>query len=165
LRDHDDHPHFQGISTCFCPRPNPKLREGVMRRLSLLFLAVCVAVSLIPTFSHSQTINACVNNRTGAMRIVTDPAKCNKRTEKPLSWYQVAGPQGPAGPQGLAGLQGEQGPPGPKGDTGSQGIQGLQGIQGPNVVELSIPELLPPPATPLVGRSFGDPGLRGSGCL
>ena len=90
-----------------------------MRRLSLLFLAVCAVVSLIPTFSHSQTINACVNNRTGTMRIVTDPAKCNKRTEKPLSWYQVAGPQGPAGPQGLAGLKGA-------GTTWAKGEQGYR---------------------------------------
>jgi hypothetical protein len=89
-----------------------------MHRLSLLFLAVCVAGSLIPAPSYSQTINACVNNRTGAMHIVTDPAKCNKRTEKPLSWYQVAGPQG------------EQGPQGPKGDRGDQGLQGPVGPPG-----------------------------------
>jgi hypothetical protein len=72
---------------------------------------------VIPTLSHSETINACINNRSGAMRIVTDPAQC-KKTERPLSWSTVVGVPGPQGEQGA------------KGDTGSQGIQGVQGIQG-----------------------------------
>jgi hypothetical protein len=97
-----------------------------MRRLSLLFLAACVAISLIPAPCYSETINACVNNRSGVMRIVVDPAQCRK-TERPVSWSTVVGVPGPAGP---AGPQGEQGLLGPKGDTGPQGTQGLQGIQG-----------------------------------
>jgi hypothetical protein len=94
-----------------------------MRRLSLLFLAVCVAISLIPAPSYSETINACVNNRSGAMRIVTDPAQC-KKTERPMSWSTVVGVQGPQGEPGSAG------PQGPKGDNGAPGPQGLPGLKG-----------------------------------
>jgi hypothetical protein len=118
-----------------------------MRRLSLLLLVVCVEVSWIAPPSYAETINTCINKRSGAMRAVTDPAQCRK-TERPLSWSTVVGvpgPQGPAGPQGpkgdiglvgpigLQGLQGVQGPQGmqgAKGDTGSQGVPGPMGPPG-----------------------------------
>jgi hypothetical protein len=82
-----------------------------MRRSSHLFLSVFITMFLIPTLSHSESINACINNRSGAMRIVVDPAQC-KKTERPLSWSTVVGVPGPQGEQGL---KSEQGTPGPQG--------------------------------------------------
>src|SRR5690348_15525281 len=60
------------------------------------------------------TIFGCVNNTTGAVRIVDSNTVC-KSTEHKIHWNQV----GPRGPQGN---QGNRGPEGP---------QGLQGPQGP----------------------------------
>jgi hypothetical protein len=119
--------HPQGARTSIALPSNPKSREGIMRRSSLLFLAICVVVSLIPAPSYSESINACINNRSGAMRIVTDPAQC-KKTERPLSWSTVVGAPGPQGEQGP---KGEQGPTGQKGDPGPKGDKGELGLQGP----------------------------------
>ncbi len=62
------------------------------------------------------TYYACVNNRTGAIKIV-DPATACKPTEHKISWDQV-GPSGPQGPDGPQGQQGPQGPDGPQGPSG-----------------------------------------------
>ncbi len=56
------------------------------------------------------TISSCVNNTTGAIRIVGNTAVC-KSTEHKIEWNQK-GARGPRGPQGLQGQQGPQGPPG-----------------------------------------------------
>ncbi len=71
------------------------------RTLGVILAGVFLAGSV-----HAQTINACYNKKTGALRI---SAAC-KKTEDPISWSQGAG--------------GEQGP---KGDPGPQGPQGPQG--------------------------------------
>jgi Collagen triple helix repeat (20 copies) len=71
----------------------------------------------------ATTFYGCVNNSTGAIRIVTKSTTC-KSSEHKIHWDQV-GPQGPKGPRGA------QGPQGPKGPQGAQGPQGPQGAQGP----------------------------------
>jgi len=63
------------------------------------------------------TIVSCVNNATGAIRIVSNTTVC-KSTEHKIEWNQK-GARGPQGPQGLQGRQGSQGP------TGSQGPPGI----------------------------------------
>ena len=72
------------------------------------------------------TYYGCVNNSTGAIRIVGQATTCNTGEHK-IQWNQT-GPQGPAGPKGATGAQG---PAGPKGATGAQGPAGPQGLQGP----------------------------------
>ena len=62
------------------------------------------------------TIFSCVNNTTGAIRIVSNTTVC-KSTEHKVEWNQK-GPRGPQGPQGLQGQQGRQGPVGPQGPPG-----------------------------------------------
>jgi Collagen triple helix repeat (20 copies) len=70
----------------------------------------------------------CVNNSTGAIRIVTSTTTC-KSTEHEIKWNQT-GPQGPAGPTGPTGATGPTGPKGPKGNTGATGTTGPQGPAG-----------------------------------
>ena len=67
-------------------------------------------LALTPT---GATYYGCVNNTTGAIRIVSKTTTC-KSGEHKINWNQV-GPPGPQGPQGPQGAQGPQGPQGPSG--------------------------------------------------
>jgi hypothetical protein len=101
-----------------------------MRRHHLLPL-MALLISVIPAASsYAETINACVNNRSGAMRIVVDPAQC-KKTERPMSWSMVVGAPGPQGEQGPMGPQGPPGETGATGTPGTPGAKGEKGDQGP----------------------------------
>jgi hypothetical protein len=77
------------------------------------------------------TLYACVNNNTGAIRIVTSKTTC-KPTEHEIQWNQTGpqGPKGPAGPQGQTGAQGAQGQAGAQGIRGQTGAQGIPGPAG-----------------------------------
>jgi Collagen triple helix repeat (20 copies) len=77
------------------------------------------------------TFFGCVNNTTGAIRLVSNTTVCQSSEHK-IHWNQK-GPQGPQGPQGLQGPEGSQGPKGPRGPQGLQGIQGQQGPPGISV--------------------------------
>jgi len=89
--------------------------------LTALVLVVMSGVALASGSSGGGTIHACVNKRTGAVRVVSlqSGAKC-KTSERTLSWNSqgIEGATGAAGPQGAAGSQGRQGIPGPQGATG-----------------------------------------------
>lgn len=89
----------------------------------------------------ATTIYGCVNNTTGAIRIVQSSSSC-KSTEHKIHWNQV-GPQGPKGPQGPAGPKGPAGPQGAQGPAGPQGPQGTQGPQGPPGVSVGYSSILP----------------------
>ena len=71
-----------------------------------------------------QAVNifGCVNNATGAVRVVNNNTVC-KATEHKIHWNQI-------GPRGLQGNQGTQGPQGPQGPTGPEGPAGPQGSPG-----------------------------------
>lgn len=81
----------------------------------VLFLLACCALPMAAQQGQPQvtTYYGCVNNSTGAIRIVSKGTVC-KSTEHKINWNQVGpqGPQGPKGPQGAQGPQGPQGPPG-----------------------------------------------------
>jgi len=99
-----------------------------------LILCCVLALAFQPSASAVNTPNppaaiiyyGCVNNSTGAIRIVAKATVC-KATEHKIQWDQT-GPQGPAGPQGK---QGPAGPAGPQGKQGPAGPTGPQGKQGP----------------------------------
>lgn len=76
-----------------------------------------------------DTIHACVNSRTGAVRIVQPTVVC-RRTETLVTW-SAGGPQGLAGPEGPVGAAGPQGLDGSEGDKGDAGIPGDRGPDGP----------------------------------
>jgi hypothetical protein len=82
------------------------------------------------------TYYGCVNNTTGAIRIVSKATIC-KSTEHKINWNEV-GPRGPQGPQGNQGNQGPRGFPGPR---GPQGVEGPQGPQGPPGISVGYSSL------------------------
>jgi hypothetical protein len=89
--------------------------------------AFLVAAQL-PAAAVTVTYYACINNSTGAIRIVNQSTVC-KTGEHEIQWNQ-AGPQGPKGATGAQGPKGATGATGPKGATGPQGPQGPQGTKG-----------------------------------
>ena len=95
---------------------------------AVVLITAFLASTIVPATAE-DVINACVNKKTGALRIVSEPSKC-RRVEAPLSWNQ-SGPQGETGPAGPSGPQGVQGPAGPKGEPGEAGALGPAGPQGP----------------------------------
>jgi hypothetical protein len=78
----------------------------------MLFLLACYALPSAAQEGQPEvtTYYGCVNNSTGAIRIVSKSTTC-KSTEHKISWNQV-GPQGPPGPKGPKGAAGPKGPPG-----------------------------------------------------
>src|SRR5436190_23794294 len=92
-----------------------------MRHLSLI---VGISITLFANIVTAQeAIHACVNQRSGDLRVIAAGAEC-KKNEVPLAWNV----QGPPGPQGVSG------PAGPAGPTGPQGIGGPQGNPGVGVI-------------------------------
>lgn len=76
--------------------------------------------------AETGVINACVQQSTGALRIVAADEECPKYWA-PLSWNEqgLAGPAGPTGPSGATGATG------PTGATGAEGPSGAMGPTGP----------------------------------
>jgi hypothetical protein len=72
----------------------------------------------------ASRIHGCVDNRTGAIRIVGASQNCTANKETALDW-NIAGP---------AGLQGPQGPQGVAGPLGPTGPAGLPGVGSPRVI-------------------------------
>lgn len=100
-----------------------------------------VAVAQSTSTGNSGPITACVQDQTGAVRIVDSADEC-RNGETATTWNRegaagapgaqgATGPQGPAGPQGETGPGGPAGPQGPKGDPGETGPAGPAGQQGP----------------------------------
>jgi hypothetical protein len=95
------------------------------------FLACVLPVAAQPQTASANavlppaavTYYGCVNNSTGAIRLVNKTTTC-KATEHKINWNEV----GPRGPQGNQGSQGPRGPQGQQGPQGSQGTQGPPGI-------------------------------------
>ena len=99
-----------------------------MTRVSGIAGAFVVTLALAPISADAQQIFACVNNNSGAVRIVAQGVAC--RTPESLVTWNVVGPQGPPGPAGPAGALGPPGPQGPAGPAGAQGSAGQQGLRG-----------------------------------
>jgi hypothetical protein len=77
----------------------------------------------------ATTVHACADQKTGALRVVSDAGQCSAK-EFAVEWAKQ-GPQGEAGAMGPAGPQGQTGAAGPQGPAGPQGAQGETGPQGP----------------------------------
>ena len=100
-----------------------------MTRVSGIAGAFVVTLALAPISADTQQIFACVNNNSGAVRIVAQGAAC--RTPESLVTWNVVGPQGPPSPAGPAGAQGSAGQQGPAGPQGMRGEGGERGPYGP----------------------------------
>jgi hypothetical protein len=87
-----------------------KLSRLTAFTLGVVVTAVSVSAVSYVNALNDQTMRACADRKTGAMRYI-DKGRC-KRTERALTWNQV-------GPQGLQGATGAQGPAGLTGAAGS----------------------------------------------
>ena len=108
-------------------------RTNYLRALAVVCAAglLVLTAGVVAAQTEGSPINACVDNKTGELRIVLQSGSCDAKKETELSWNRE-GAQGPAGPQG------PQGVPGPKGDAGPAGPQGEEGPPGPaNVRKVS----------------------------
>ena|SRR6516164_48761 len=99
-----------------------------MTRVSGIAGAFVVTLALAPISADAQQIFACVNNNSGAVRIVAQGVAC--RTPESLVTWNVVGPQGPPGPAGPAGAQGSAGQQGLRGERGERGPYGPAGPPG-----------------------------------
>ena len=111
-------------------------RRRAMRKSRLLGLVAVfvLAAGGAATFAWAQardatTIDACVANEGGAVRIVKAGATC-RRNETAMSW-NTTGPAGPAGAQGPAGPQGPPGASGGGGGGSTIGTIAITGASGP----------------------------------
>jgi hypothetical protein len=90
---------------------------------SLLIVAVGVSiVGFVPSEAADTTTSACVNLKTGAIRILLK-GSCNSKVEKKISWNSK-------GIQGIQGIQGLEGAAGAIGATGAIGAAGAIGATG-----------------------------------
>ena len=90
--------------------PTPGTREEIMRVIQ--GLVALIGISGFVFSASADTINGCVKQKSGKLRIVGDPGQCTDR-EASVSWGSD-GSQGPVGPQGIQGPQGEAGPAPPR---------------------------------------------------
>ncbi len=95
-----------------------KLSRLTAFTLGVIVTAVSVSAVSYVNALNDQTMRACADRKTGAMRYI-DKGRC-KRTERALTWNQI----GPQGIQGTTGATGAQGPPGLSGAAGINGIAG-----------------------------------------
>jgi Collagen triple helix repeat (20 copies) len=108
-------------------------------RTQMIAVAAFVLFSATTVWAGDQ-VRACVNVKTGTIRLLVAGTKCptgqvlvvsNPNGTGPQGPPGVAGPQGPLGPQGPAGPQGSAGVRGANGLQGSAGVQGPAGVPGP----------------------------------
>lgn len=102
--------------------------------------AIVVSTAGIALAGATGTISACVNNDSGAIKIVGPNATC-PANQTLLTWNQqgpigdtgATGPIGPTGPTGPAGLQGLTGATGPTGPSGTNGFSGYTRVALQNI--------------------------------
>jgi hypothetical protein len=97
-------------------------------------------VGIPPLSAADKVTNACVNTKSGVIRILLK-GTCKAKVEKKISW-NTTGIQGTQGTQGIQGIQGNQGPAGDTGATGTAGAAGLAGQSGFSSLWFSPRDLL-----------------------
>jgi hypothetical protein len=109
--------------------------EEMSNRYGMIALGIAGAAFGFGVYIHAHggdtsRIHGCVDNRTGALRIVGATQNCTSSKETALDW-NITGPTGPQGLQGPAGPQGVQGVAGP---IGPSGLAGPPGVGSPRVI-------------------------------
>ena len=128
------------------------------RRIVIAATLVAVLIGTAATFAWAQTqadttIQACVANGNGDVRIPDAGDKCRKN-ETATSW-NVTGPAGPQGATGATGAQGRDGRDGVQGPQGVAGPQGPAGAAGSGGGSASSPNA--------IQGSFTATGITGDG--
>ncbi len=128
------------------------LTVGAATLMVACVIGVATAETAPVLRQSSDTIRACVDRKTGDVRIFRN-GTC-KDSEKLLTWA-IEGPPGPPGPMGAAGPQGDPGATGAQGPAGERGARGPAGATGPSGS--------PGPSGPSgPSGAPGDPGPSGS---
>src|SRR5260221_11035491 len=110
-----------------------RLRGGIRMNNLQFSIGIVIVTNLgLTTLSFAEPINACYNNRNGALRRVIEATQC-ANGESFVSWNSEgpAGPAGTMGPAGPAGATGPMGPAGPAGAAGPMRPAGPAGATGP----------------------------------
>ncbi len=105
------------------------LTVGAATLMVACVIGVATAETAPVLRQSSDTIRACVDRKTGDVRIFRN-GTC-KDSEKLLTWA-IEGPPGPPGPMGAAGPQGDPGATGAQGPAGERGARGPAGATGPS---------------------------------
>jgi len=127
------------------------MKKLVLGAIAVALVAVGAGTYAWAASSDAQTLNACVDNGNGNVRLVAVAGAC-KKDEHAVSW-NTTGPQGAAGPVGPAGAQGPAGKDGANGSAaanpdaaaGSVQITGQrQGAIGPITLQGVSHEIVSP---------------------
>jgi type VI secretion system secreted protein Hcp len=92
------------------------MKKLVLGAIAVALVAVGAGTYAWAASTDAQTLNACVDNDNGNVRLVAVAGAC-KKGEHAVSWNT-------AGPQGLAGSTGPTGPAGAQGPAGKDGASG-----------------------------------------
>jgi hypothetical protein len=109
--------------------------KGLMIACAVGGLALGVAPVASAQGGTAGLVHACVDTRTGSVRVVSDTSACLAKRETALTWNQT-GPAGPQGPVGATGPAGPQGDSGPQGEVGPQGPAGAPAAALSGIVQL-----------------------------
>jgi hypothetical protein len=113
-------------------------RSGMIAGFTMAGAAFGLGVYVNAHGGDASRIHGCVDNRTGAIRIVGPLQNCTASKETALDW-NIAGP---AGPQGAQGLQGVAGPAGLPGVGSPRVINGagadIGALMGPDTVLVTL---------------------------
>jgi hypothetical protein len=135
-----------------------KTRLRFHRILNAILIAVLASISGVMYVSaHGgdiALIHACVNNRGGALRIVTATTICDANRETALDWV-IQGPKGDKGDAGNVGPMGMQGLVGPMGPQGLQGPAGA-GINRDHIYSVQVAVIIDPDQTSGAEASCND---------
>jgi hypothetical protein len=103
------------------------MKTAVTAVLILFVVSTVLPIFVTEAGAKTQATNACVDQTTGAVRILLS-GSCNAG-ENPIS-LNIVGVQGPQGPKGPTGPKGDKGPQGPRGPVGAKGATGPKGDKG-----------------------------------
>jgi hypothetical protein len=117
---------------------NMRSRDGIIVALTVATAAFGLGVYTSAHGGDTSRIHGCVDNRTGALRIVGATQNCTAGKETALDW-NIAGP---TGPQGIRGPEGPQGPAGVPGVGSPRVINGagsdIGALMGPDAVLITL---------------------------
>jgi hypothetical protein len=113
-------------------------RDGIIAALTVATAAFGLGVYTSAHGGDTSRVHGCVDNRTGALRIVGATQNCTASKETALDWSIT----GPTGPQGIQGPEGPQGPAGVPGVGSPRVINGagsdIGALMGPDAVLITL---------------------------